>query len=154
MSRGRVCTQPFTAVENTPHDGQAAANHMPPAPGVVDFNTRHRQPFQTEQPRNIRAGIPSNPRNMRNLKQARDLTSMIRLRRQQSSSPRPRAHYVNDAPGRCPVSYGEPVWERHRRWSTDGTYAAMFAAVKANACEEDRQPMGTISVDSTSIRAH
>ncbi len=30
----------------------------------------------------------------------------------------------------------------------------MFAAVKANACDEDRQLMGTISVDSTSIRAH
>ena len=30
----------------------------------------------------------------------------------------------------------------------------MFAAVKANAGNEDRQLMATISVDSTSVRAH
>ncbi len=30
----------------------------------------------------------------------------------------------------------------------------LFAVVKADACDEDRQLMGTISVDSTSIRAH
>ena len=30
----------------------------------------------------------------------------------------------------------------------------MFAVVKADATDEDRQLMGTISVDSTSIRAH
>lgn len=55
-----------------------------------------------------------------------------------------------------PSEFGahQSVWERHRRWSTDGTYAAMFAAVKASASDEDRQLMGTISVDSTSIRAH
>ena len=30
----------------------------------------------------------------------------------------------------------------------------MFASVKANATDQDHQLMGTISVDSTSIRAH
>jgi len=55
-----------------------------------------------------------------------------------------------------PSEFGvyQSVWERHRRWSTDGTYNTMFAAVKANATDQDRQLMGTISVDSTSIRAH
>jgi len=55
-----------------------------------------------------------------------------------------------------PAEFGayQSVWERHRRWSTDGTYGKLFAAVKANACAEDRELMGTISVDSTSIRAH
>jgi len=55
-----------------------------------------------------------------------------------------------------PSEFGayQSVWERHRRWSTDGTYNTMFAAVKANPTDEDRQLMGTISVDSTSIRAH
>jgi len=55
-----------------------------------------------------------------------------------------------------PSEFGayQSVWERHRRWSTDGTYNTMFAAVKANATDEDRQLMGTIWVDSTSIRAH
>jgi len=55
-----------------------------------------------------------------------------------------------------PSEFGvyQSVWERHRRWSSDGTYNTMFAAVKADATDEDRQLMGTISVDSTSIRAH
>jgi len=55
-----------------------------------------------------------------------------------------------------PSEFGayQSVWERHRRWSTDGTYNTMFASVKANATDQDRQLMGTISVDSTSIRAH
>jgi len=55
-----------------------------------------------------------------------------------------------------PSEFGayQSVWERHRRWSTDGTYNTMFAVVKADATDEDRQLMGTISVDSTSIRAH
>jgi len=48
----------------------------------------------------------------------------------------------------------QSVWERHRRWSTDGTYTKLFAAVKANATDQDRQLMGTIWVDSTSIRGH
>jgi len=55
-----------------------------------------------------------------------------------------------------PSEFGvyQSVWERHRRWSTDGTYNTMVAVVKADATDEDRQLMGTISVDSTSIRAH
>jgi len=55
-----------------------------------------------------------------------------------------------------PSEFGayQSVWERHRRWSTDGTYNTMFAVVKADATDQDRQLMGTISVDSTSIRAH
>ena len=48
----------------------------------------------------------------------------------------------------------QSVWERHRRWSSAGTYNTLFAVVKADATDQDRQLMGTISVDSTSIRAH
>jgi len=35
-----------------------------------------------------------------------------------------------------PAEFGayQSVWERHRRWSTDGTYSKLFAVVKANAC--------------------
>ena len=54
----------------------------------------------------------------------------------------------------APYDTYQSVWERHRRWSTDGTYTKLFAAVQANACAEDWELMGTISVDSTSIRAH
>ena len=54
----------------------------------------------------------------------------------------------------APYDTYQSVWERHRRWSTDGTYTKLFAAVQTNACAEDRELMGTISVDSTSIRAH
>jgi transposase len=58
-----------------------------------------------------------------------------------------------------PVEFGawQSVWERHRRWSVDGTYREMFAAVQAAApaggVDADRL-VELISVDSTSIRAH
>ena len=48
----------------------------------------------------------------------------------------------------------QSVWERHRRWSTDGTYARMFAKVRAEAGDEQRELLGLFSVDSTSVRAH
>lgn len=55
-----------------------------------------------------------------------------------------------------PTEFGayQSVWERHRRWSTDGTYAQMFAKVRAEASDEQREMLGLISVDSTSVRAH
>ena len=55
-----------------------------------------------------------------------------------------------------PPEFGayQSVWERHRRWSTDGTYARMFAKVRAEAGDEQRELLGLISVDSTSIRVH
>lgn len=49
----------------------------------------------------------------------------------------------------------QSIWERHQRWSTDGTYEAMFAAVRAHGGGvEDAELAALISVDSTSIRAH
>jgi putative transposase len=48
----------------------------------------------------------------------------------------------------------QSVWERHRRWSTDGTYAAMFAAVRAESGDDGESLLKVISVDSTSVRAH
>lgn len=48
----------------------------------------------------------------------------------------------------------QSVWERHRRWSFDGTYAAMFAAVRAEGPGDDQDLVDLISIDSTSIRAH
>jgi transposase len=55
-----------------------------------------------------------------------------------------------------PAEFGpwQSVWERHRRWSADGTYAAMFAAVREDAGAEDTDVLELISVDSTSVRAH
>jgi len=54
-----------------------------------------------------------------------------------------------------PAEFGawQSVWERHRRWSTDGTYAAMFAAVRAASPDEEHL-LRLLSVDSTSVRAH
>jgi putative transposase len=54
-----------------------------------------------------------------------------------------------------PAEFGcwQSVWERHRRWSTDGTYAAMFAAAQAT-CPGAEQLVRLLSVDSTSVRAH
>jgi transposase len=48
----------------------------------------------------------------------------------------------------------QSVWERHHRWSTDGTYAAMFAAVRAHGGAGDLDVAALVSIDSTSIRAH
>jgi putative transposase len=48
----------------------------------------------------------------------------------------------------------QSVWERHRRWSEDGTYERMFAAVREHAAISDAQAAGLMSIDSTSIRAH
>jgi len=48
----------------------------------------------------------------------------------------------------------QSVWERHRRWSIDGTYAAMLAAVHAGGQSADAERAGLISIDSTSVRAH
>ena len=55
-----------------------------------------------------------------------------------------------------PEQFGkfQSVWERHHRWSTDGTYARMFAAVRAHAGDEDPALQALMSIDSTSIRAH
>ncbi len=48
----------------------------------------------------------------------------------------------------------QSIWERHRRWSDDGTYVRMFAAVRAAAPERDAQLQNLLSVDSTITRAH
>lgn len=48
----------------------------------------------------------------------------------------------------------QSIWERHRRWSDDGTYVRMFAAVRAAAPERDEQVRNLLSIDSTIARAH
>jgi putative transposase len=48
----------------------------------------------------------------------------------------------------------QSIWERHRRWSDDGTYVKMFAAVRAAAPERDHQLHNLLSIDSTIVRAH
>lgn len=55
-----------------------------------------------------------------------------------------------------PAQFGkfQSVWERHRRWSTDGTYAAMFTAVRAHVGDPDPALEVLMSIDSTSVRAH
>ncbi|MFJ8387807.1 IS5 family transposase [Streptomyces sp. NPDC094438] len=46
------------------------------------------------------------------------------------------------------------VYERHRRWSADGTWDRVFAAVLADADAEGLIDWSMVSVDSTSCRAH
>ncbi len=55
-----------------------------------------------------------------------------------------------------PARFGKwkTVYERHRRWSTDGTWDKVFAAVLADADAEGRIDWSMVSVDSTSCRAH
>ncbi|WP_107115288.1 IS5 family transposase [Streptomyces sp. 4F] len=55
-----------------------------------------------------------------------------------------------------PARFGKwkTVYERHRRWSADGTWDRLFAAVLADADAEGRIDWSMVSVDSTSCRAH
>lgn len=55
-----------------------------------------------------------------------------------------------------PMRFGrwKTVYERHRRWSADGTWDKIYAAVLADADAEGRIDWSMVSVDSTSCRAH
>ena len=55
-----------------------------------------------------------------------------------------------------PQQFGayQSVWQRHRLWSTDGTYAAMMVAVGEHADLDQDMVTRLLSIDSTSIRAH
>jgi len=55
-----------------------------------------------------------------------------------------------------PARFGKwkTAYERHRRWSADGTWDSLFAAVLADADAEGRIDWSMVSVDSTSCRAH
>ncbi|AEY94269.1 transposase (plasmid) [Streptomyces hygroscopicus subsp. jinggangensis 5008] len=46
------------------------------------------------------------------------------------------------------------VYERHRRWSADGTWERILQAVQADVDAEDRIDWSMVGVDSTSCRAH
>jgi transposase len=48
----------------------------------------------------------------------------------------------------------QSVAERHLRWSQDGTYARIFAAVQADLDDRDRDLLGLLSVDSSIVRTH
>lgn len=55
-----------------------------------------------------------------------------------------------------PAEFGphQSVWQRHRLWSTDGTYEAMFAAVGDQENLEPDELEAILSIDSTNVRAH
>ncbi len=55
-----------------------------------------------------------------------------------------------------PERYGswKTVYERHRRWSADGTGNRLLQAVQADADLAGRIDWGMVGVDSTSCRAH
>ena len=54
----------------------------------------------------------------------------------------------------CPVRQVEPVHDRHRRWSADGTWERILRLVQADADVEGRVDWSLVSVDSTVCRAH
>jgi transposase len=65
--------------------------------------------------------------------------------------------YRAGAPWRdLPAEFGpyQSVWQRHRRWSTDGTYLAMVAAVQRVGELSEDEVAAVISIDSTVVRAH
>jgi len=55
-----------------------------------------------------------------------------------------------------PAEFGawQSVWERHRRWSADGTYELMFTAVKKSGGVKTADLDALLSTDSTSAKVH
>lgn len=55
-----------------------------------------------------------------------------------------------------PSEFGayQSVWQRHRLWSTDGSYARMHVAVREFAGLEEVDSELVLSIDSTIVRAH
>ena len=55
-----------------------------------------------------------------------------------------------------PDAFGpyQSVWQRHRLWSTDGTYQRMFAVVGEQAGLDPEEMEPILSIDSTVVRAH
>lgn len=65
--------------------------------------------------------------------------------------------FRSGAPWRdVPADFGpwQSIWDRHRRWSEDGTYDRMFTAVRASSKADDADAVTLMSIDSTSVRAH
>lgn len=65
--------------------------------------------------------------------------------------------YRTGAPWRdLPTEFGpfQSVWQRHKRWSSDGTYAAMLKAVRGQWPQAETALVDPLSVDSTVVRAH
>ena len=54
-----------------------------------------------------------------------------------------------------PERYGpwQTVYERHRRWSADGTWEAILDALRAG-CDQDEGAQWAVAIDSTVVRAH
>jgi len=54
-----------------------------------------------------------------------------------------------------PGEYGnwKTVYNRHRRWSLDGTWEQILGRLRAG-CDEAEGPEWTVSADSTVVRAH
>jgi putative transposase len=55
-----------------------------------------------------------------------------------------------------PEEFGscKSLWERHRLWSTDGTYEKIFEAVRDALPGQDPDVLELLSVDSTIVRVH
>jgi len=47
----------------------------------------------------------------------------------------------------------QTVYNRHRRWSADGTWERILAALQTG-CDQDEGRAWTVAVDSTIVRAH
>jgi transposase len=47
----------------------------------------------------------------------------------------------------------QTIYNRHRRWSADGTWEQILSALQAG-CDEDEGAAWTVAVDSTVVRAH
>ncbi|BDH12387.1 hypothetical protein HOK021_35660 [Streptomyces hygroscopicus] len=62
------------------------------------------------------------------------------------------ADWLGFTPAVC-ITGGETVYQRHRRWSADGTWERLLSLVQAAEDAEGRIDWD-VSVDSTTVRAH
>jgi len=65
--------------------------------------------------------------------------------------------FLTDSPWReLPHDLGawKSVWERHRRWSADGTYERMLAVIRDAADGKDSDLGALLSLNSGALRSH
>lgn len=63
-------------------------------------------------------------------------------------------HFRTGSPWReLPQEFGawQSVWERHRRWSDDGTYERMFAVVRETSGRKDDGIAALLSVETAAL---
>lgn len=127
------------------------------------MSTAPRRPRRPLRPRRVHSRTPAAPRAACSARDRRDrLHAPQRHARGRWASHRRIINGIlyrnrTGVPRRdLPARFGKwkAVYDRHRRWSADGTWDNVFAAVLVNADAQGRIDWSMVSVDSTICRSH